>query len=368
MLSNPQPLSGWEVPTKPATSADAELNQQPPNSLSQGSAVKAATTTTMMRSSIPSEDAMWRHPKRRPKQMGLFNPSFSGHRDPLGTGPGARLIPWFLPEHRGNPDQKQSKNTSLRASSLSMKNSSTIYLSCLIEDITGELGYVYSILYSSLSTLPLLQAPFPNPPTSNKHIINHIVSFSHPTTLNRSTYINYQNNSSTPMNTLSKYALLLSSQQIYNLSKPLSRLITQRSTCRTFSFKRPMRKVFKSINYKFFWSVNNLNKSHLLATCKAFRTVINLKYFWTVINLNKIRSPVNPADNPANAKSINKNDLNSSVRLSTKRRRLSTKRTRYRPFTKRIRRRRTIRTQHDQESESDLTQVRNKYPLKTKGK
>ena len=112
-----------------------------------------------------------------PKQVGLFNIFFLDHRDPPSTGPGARLIPWFLPGQGGHPGQEQSKNPSLRASSLSLKNSSTIYLSCLIEDITGELGYVYSILYSSLSTLPLHQAPFPNPPTSFK-TINYYVSFS----------------------------------------------------------------------------------------------------------------------------------------------------------------------------------------------
>ena len=159
MLFNPQPQSGWEVTTQ----------QLLPISLIHGSAVTTATVC----SPNPSGEV------HSTKQMGLFNPSFSGHRDPLCSGPGARLIPWFLPEHRGNPDQKQSKNISLRASSPSLKNSTTVYLSCLIDDITGELGYVYSILYSSFSTLSLYyQAPFPNPPTSIKHLNKYIVSYS----------------------------------------------------------------------------------------------------------------------------------------------------------------------------------------------
>ena len=148
-LVNSQPQSGWELSNQP---------------LSSESAMEAAAC-----SADPSSNSY------KLKQMGLFITSFSGHRDSPSTGPGARLIPWFLPGQGDYPDQKQSKYSSLRASSLSMKNSTTIYLSCLIEDITGELGYVSSILYSSFSTLLLYQAPFPNPPTSIKQPNNHYV-------------------------------------------------------------------------------------------------------------------------------------------------------------------------------------------------
>ena len=106
--------------------------------------------------------------------MGLFNNYFSGRRGPLSTGPGARLIPWFLPGHRSHPDQKQCK-PSLSASSPSKQNSLTLYLSSPIADITGLLGYDCTILYSSLSSLSLYPAPFySNPPTSLKNLITHV--------------------------------------------------------------------------------------------------------------------------------------------------------------------------------------------------
>ena len=152
-LDNSQPQCGWEL-----------LNQQASVLVSSASTFEAVTAANAADSS---------HNGYRHKQIGLFNTSLADHRDPLSTGPGARLIPWFLPVYRGYPDQQQFNYSSLRASSPSKQNSSTIYLSCLIEDITGVLGYDCSILYSSLSTLLLYQAPFPNPPTSIKQSINH---------------------------------------------------------------------------------------------------------------------------------------------------------------------------------------------------
>ena len=108
--------------------------------------------------------------------MGLFSISFSGRRGLLSTGPGARLIPWFLPGHRSHPDQKQCK-PSLSASSPSKQNSLTLYLSFPIADITGLLGYDCTILYSSFSSLSLHSAPFySNPPTSIKKLIKHVYS------------------------------------------------------------------------------------------------------------------------------------------------------------------------------------------------
>ena len=158
-LVNSQPQQcGWELLPFPLT----------PTSLSKANSAKGTVYTVTISNSN----------SYTPKQVGLFNTSFLDHRDPPSTGPGARLIPWFLPGQEGHPGQGQSKNTSLRASSLSLKNPSTIYLSCPIEDITGQLGYAHSILYSSFSTTLLLyQAPFPNPPTSLKQTINcHIFS------------------------------------------------------------------------------------------------------------------------------------------------------------------------------------------------
>ena len=81
--------------------------------------------------------------------------------------------------------------------------------------------------------------------------------------------------------------------------------------------------------------------------CKAFKSVNNYKSFRTAINLTKYRLPANPAY----VKTINQGFKNVLARLSTKRikrRRLSTKRIKRRRLI-RIR----IRTQCDQESESD---------------
>ena len=128
MLVNSQPQSGWELlpPCLPTPFIS--------KSLSGEEAAPAAVSNS----------------KDEPKQMGLFSAFLPERMDPLSTGSGARLIPWFLPGPEGYPVQEQSKKPSLRASSPSLKNSSTIYLSCLIDDITGELGYIYSILYLSL--------------------------------------------------------------------------------------------------------------------------------------------------------------------------------------------------------------------------
>ena len=352
MLFNPQPQSGWEVPTKPTQQPTQQLL---PNSFINGSSAKTVTSAAVCLSG-PSGD--------RPKQMGLFIPSFSGHRDPLCSGPGARLIPWFLPEHRGNPDQKQSKNTSLRASSPSLKNSTTIYLSCLIEGITGELGYVYSILFSSFSTLPLYyQAPFPNPPTSIKHIINHIFSYSnihskyHTISLRSS--MRYTNQLQ-PMHQLRHLRHLPSSSNNICLAQrskrrsPFSKLTSsknntffaQRSICRSLFSKNSSSKIKTVNNYKSFSTACNRSRS----STAVFLTIPYT--FMLAINLTKHRLP-------ACVKSINQGFKNVFALFKrTKRRRLASKRTKR---IKRIRRikgikRRLlirIRKQRGQESESD---------------
>ena len=157
-----------------------------------------------------------------------------------------------------------------------MKNSSTIYLSCLIEDITGELGYVYSILYSSLSTLPLYQAPFPNPPTSIKQTINYYV-FSRQlrhthTPLNRRRYISSsQSWKPTGIITVKNLTRLLRSRHtlLNKIFRSLINLDTARardsmigeilSNCRTS--KQIENKTAKHLQYNFFRSNTKLIES-----------------------------------------------------------------------------------------------------------
>ena len=320
-LVNSQPLlGGWELlPT-----------QLPlPTPFSNNSSAEEATCATFSRSS------------HDPKQVGLFPISFSEHRDPPSTGPGARLIPWFLPGREGYPVQKLSNKPSLSASSLSLKNSSTIYLSCLIDDITGELGYIYSILYSS-STLILYQAPFPNPPTSTKQIINYCIYSRQTSPIYQLcwTHIKYKQIindciyfSPTPPRDQLRYTLSPSHNQqilmhqLRHLPKSSNNTChAQRSICRT---------LFKSSNNTYYAQrsiCRTLFSRH--HSCKTFKAVNNYKSFRTASNLTKSRLPANQAY----VKSINQNGLkNIFARL----------------YTKRIKRRRSIRIQCDQDGESD---------------
>ena len=161
-LVNSQPPCGWELHWLEISTSVTDFN--------------AATSleSTAMNLQQKFRTALTGPNGYKSKQMGLFYIHFSDHRSLLNPGPGARLIPWFLPECSSHPGQRRSNNLSLRVSSLS--NSSTIYLSFQIGGITGVLGYTNPILYSSLSTLLLFTAPFPNPPTSNNHLINHVLS------------------------------------------------------------------------------------------------------------------------------------------------------------------------------------------------